>query len=68
MLGLRHEYLNRSSAAIAGLNDVALRQGRAVAELGEEIAAHQGPGRFLEDHTGVPAVRGMGRIEVADPL
>ena len=41
------EYLNRSSAAIAGPTTSPSRQRRAVAELGEQVAAQQGAGRLL---------------------
>ena len=49
-------------------DDVALGQRRAVAELGEQVAAQQGPRRLLVQHAGVPAMRRMRRVDEADAL
>jgi hypothetical protein len=51
-----------------GTDDVALRQGRSVAELGEQVAAQQRPGRFFIDDARFPAMGNVRRVEVANPL
>ena len=63
MPGLRQEYLKMSSAAIAGPTTSPVGKRRAIAELREQIAAHQRAGRFLEEHAGVPAVRRVRRVD-----
>ena len=47
---------------------VAGGQRRPVAELGEEVAAHQRAGRLLVEHAGVPAMRGVRGVDEADAL
>ena len=68
MPGFRLEYLNRSSAAIAGPTISLSRQRGSVAELGEQVAAQQGPGRLFVEDACLPAMGNMRRVEVADPL
>ena len=68
MPGLRLEYLNRSSAAIAGPTMSPSVSAGPSAELGEQVAAHQGVRRLLVQHAGVPAVRGVRRVDEADAL
>ncbi len=68
MPGLRLEYLNMSSAAIAGPTISLSVNAGAVAELGEQVAAQQRPGRLLVKNARLPAMRDVRRVEVADPL
>jgi hypothetical protein len=67
MAGFRQEYLNRSSAAMAG-RQCHPRSGPHVAKLGEEVAAHQSLRRFLEEDAGVPTVGRVRRVDIAGAL
>src|SRR5207253_2151460 len=50
-----------------GPDHVAPGQGGTVAELGEQVAAEQGAVPLLVEDAGVPAVRDVRRVDVADP-
>ena len=58
----------RRSVSIAGADDVVVRERRAVAERGEEIAREQRARRLLVQHHGVPAVRYVRRSQEAYPF
>ena len=68
VFGVRQVAPNTSSACRGGLDDVVGREGRAVPELGEEIAAQQRLGGLLVENPGLPAVRDMGGVDVTDPV
>ncbi len=59
---------NMSSAWSAGVEQVTVRQRGAVADLREQIAAEQRPGRLLVEDVRVPPVWHVRRVDVADPL
>ena len=68
MPGLRDEYLKMSSAAIAGPTTSPSVKTLSLPSWVKQVAAQQRAGRLLVEDAGVPAVRGMRRIDEAHPL
>ena len=68
VVGVRQLAPKTSSACAAAASTSFEVSGGPLAELGEEITAQECSGRLLEQHSGFPAVRYVGCVDVSDSM